>query len=90
MQVPILEDSLAEPTEQFHANLTLVENNGISVMVDPAVATVNILDDDSELGIDNFTISKSIWWGNNCYVTSYPEYFSGVLLHCTPYLLGQV
>ena len=48
VRVPILQDSLAEPTEQFHANLALVEDNGISVMVDPAVATVNIIDDESE------------------------------------------
>ena len=47
VQVPILQDRLAKPTEHFLANLALVENNGISVMVDPAVATVNITDDDS-------------------------------------------
>ena len=49
IHIPILQDSLPEPTEQFHANLALGENNGISVIVDPAVATVNIIDDESEL-----------------------------------------
>ena len=49
IRVPILPDSLPEPTEQFLVNLVLVENNGISVIVDPAVATVNIIDDESEL-----------------------------------------
>ena len=51
VQVPIIHDSIHEPTEQFQANLVLVDNNGISVTVDPAMATVNIIDDDSELGI---------------------------------------
>ena len=51
VQVPIIQDSFAEPTEQFRANLALVDNNGISVMVDPAMATVNIIDGESKLGI---------------------------------------
>ena len=51
VRVPIIQDIIEEPTEQFFANLTIVENNGISVTVDSAVATVNITDDDSELGI---------------------------------------
>ena len=56
VRIPIIQDILTEPTEQFRANLALVENNGISVTVDPAVATVNIIDDDiidrgSKLGI---------------------------------------
>ena len=48
VQVPILEDDLTEPTEQFHSKLTLVDNNELSVIVDPALAMVNIKDDDSE------------------------------------------
>ena len=51
VRIPIFQDTLAEPTEQFLANLTIPRNDGISVTVDPAVATVNITDDDSELGI---------------------------------------
>ena len=51
VQVPIIHDSLIERTEQFHGNLALVEDNGISVTVDPALATVNIIDNDSELGM---------------------------------------
>ena len=50
VQVPILQDSLAEPKEQFHASLTLENSNRLSVTVDPALATVNISDDDGELG----------------------------------------
>ena len=49
VQVPILQDSLTEPTEQFNARLTLENDNGISVTVDPALATVNIINSDSEL-----------------------------------------
>ena len=45
VEVPILLDDLSEEAEQFNANLTLVNNNGISVTVYPAVATVNITDD---------------------------------------------
>ena len=45
VRVPILDDSLTESTEQFLASLALVEDNGISVDVNPAVATVNITDD---------------------------------------------
>ena len=51
VQVPIIQDSIHELTEQFQANLVLVDNNGISVTVDPTMVTVNIIDDDSELGI---------------------------------------
>ena len=43
VQVPIIQDSLLESTEQFSANLALVDNNGISVIVDPALTTVNIM-----------------------------------------------
>ena len=50
VQVPIIPDSFIESTEQFHVILSLVNNNGISVTVDPALATVNIIDDDSKLG----------------------------------------
>ena len=50
VQVPIIQDSFIESTEQFHVSLALVEDNGISVTVDPALAAVNIIDDDSELG----------------------------------------
>ena len=51
--MPILQDSLTEPTEQFRASLTLVNSNGLSVTVNPALATVDIRDDDSELGTLN-------------------------------------
>ena len=47
VQVPIFQEGLAEETEQFQANLTLENNNGISVIVDPSMATVNITDDGS-------------------------------------------
>ena len=49
VQVPISQDGFSEETEQFHANLTLMGNNGISVIVDPAMATVNITDGSGEL-----------------------------------------
>ena len=42
--MPILLDDDSEEAEQFSANLTLVNNNGISVTVDPAMATINITD----------------------------------------------
>ena len=41
---------MAEPTEHFVANLMLLNNNGLSVTVNPALATVDISDDDSKLG----------------------------------------
>ena len=44
VQVPIFQEGLVEETEQFQASLTLENNNGISVIVDPAMATVNITD----------------------------------------------
>ena len=50
VQVPIFQDRLTEPTEQFRASLTLENSSRLSVTVDPALATVNISDDDSELG----------------------------------------
>ena len=49
VHVPIFQYSLTEPTEQFNASLTLENDNGISVTVDPALATVNITEDDGEL-----------------------------------------
>ena len=43
VQLPIIQDSLLESTEQFSANLALVDNNGISVIVDPALTTGSII-----------------------------------------------
>ena len=48
VQVPIVQDQFTELTEQFHASLSLVNNNGINVTVTPHQATVNIIDDDSK------------------------------------------
>ena len=50
VQVPIIQGGLPEPTEMFHAYLTLVHNNSDSVIVDPAIATVNITNYNGELG----------------------------------------
>ena len=45
VRVPITRhDSLFEVNEQFRATLSLVENNGISVAVNPVLATVTIKD----------------------------------------------
>ena len=49
VRVPIFQDSFLEGTEQFCANLTLLNNSGITVLVDPVVATVNIIDGNGEL-----------------------------------------
>ena len=46
VKVPILQDTLSEGTEQFHASLSLVQSNGINVAVSPNQATVNITDDE--------------------------------------------
>ena len=64
VRVPIIEDRLLEPAEQFHANLALVDSNGISVTVDPPLSTVNIISDDSELGI---------FWGEESETRKYRE-----------------
>ena len=42
--MPILQDTIKEEKEQFQANLELVNNNGLSVVVRPAVANVTIID----------------------------------------------
>ena len=49
VQVPIFQDNSSEGTEQFYANLTVLNNSGITVLVDPVVATVNIIDGNGEL-----------------------------------------
>ena len=47
--VVITDDAVAEPEEQFTVNLTLVANSNFSrITVDPDLATIIILDDDSE------------------------------------------
>ena len=45
VRVPITQDSLSELNEQFRANLSLVENNGINVIVNPDLAIVTIFED---------------------------------------------
>ena len=49
VQVPILQEGFLEETEQFHVSLTLVNDNGIFVNVNPATAIVNITDGRGEL-----------------------------------------
>ena len=49
VQVPIFQDNISEGTEQFCAKLTLQNNSGITVIVDPAVASVIIIDGIGEL-----------------------------------------
>ena len=44
VSVPILQDNIKEEKEQFQANLELVDNNGLSVVIRPAVANVTIID----------------------------------------------
>ena len=58
IRVPILQDRMVESTEQFRANLVLENNNGISVTVDPALATVNIIDNDSELRMYTYLVTS--------------------------------
>ena len=48
VRVPITQDSSSELNEQLRASLSLVENNGINVVVDPILATVTIEDNDGE------------------------------------------
>ena len=48
VRVPIINDSFSERNELFSASLSLVENNGINVVVDPPLAFVTIEDDDGE------------------------------------------
>ena len=48
VRVPIINDSFTEINKRFRASLSLVENNGINVVVDPALAIVTIEDDDGE------------------------------------------
>ena len=44
VSVPILQDIIKEEKEQFQANLELVNDNGLSVVIRPAVANVTIVD----------------------------------------------
>ena len=48
VRVPIINDSFSERSERFTAGLTLVENNGINVVINPPLAFVTIEDDDGE------------------------------------------
>ena len=47
--IGILDDSHLETNEQFNCTLTLAGTNDPSIQVDPALATVTIIDNDSEL-----------------------------------------
>lgn len=47
--IGILDDSHLENNERFNITLTLAGNNDPSIRVDPALATVTIIDNDSEL-----------------------------------------
>ena len=52
VRVPITQDSSSELNEYFRASLSLVENNGINVVVNPSLATVTIIEDgDGESGM---------------------------------------
>ena len=46
VRIPIINDSFSERTERFTASLSLVENNGIIVVINPLLAFVTIEDDD--------------------------------------------
>ena len=46
VMVPILQDALFEGTEQFHGSLSLMQSNGINVVVSPNQTIVNIIDDE--------------------------------------------
>ena len=48
VRVPIINDNFSEMNERFRTSLSLVENNGINVVIDPALAFVTIEDDDGE------------------------------------------
>ena len=48
IQVPIIQDGFAELNEQFCANLSLVDDNGVNVSVYPDKSTVEIINDDSK------------------------------------------
>ena len=48
VRVPITNDSFTEVNERFRASLSLVENNGINVVVDSGQAIVTIVDNDGE------------------------------------------
>ena len=48
VEVPIRQDQFTELLEQFRASLSLVNDNGINVDVNPDQARVNIIDDDSK------------------------------------------
>ena len=52
IQVPIIQDGFAELNEQFCANLSLVDDNGIIVSVCPDKSTVEIINDDSKWKIE--------------------------------------
>ena len=56
VRVPITKDSLFEVNERFRASLSMVENNGINVVVDPVLATVTIEDDDGEVHASGYSI----------------------------------
>ena len=45
VKVPITQDSFSELPEQFSASLSLVENNGINVVVNPDPAIVTVFED---------------------------------------------
>lgn len=49
VMIVIMDDPYLETNEQFNCTLTLVGNNDPSVQVDPALATVTIIDNDSKL-----------------------------------------
>ena len=49
VQVPITQDGITELTEQFNATLTLINDGGIDVNVEPDQATVEIIDDDGKI-----------------------------------------
>ena len=45
VEVPIVQDEFSESNEQFSANLSIVESNGIKVDLSPEQAIVNITDE---------------------------------------------
>ena len=53
--MPIIQDGFAELNEQFCANLSLVDDNGINVSVRPHKSTVEIINDDSKWKIEKKT-----------------------------------
>ena len=40
VRIPIINDSFSERTERFTASLSLVENNGINVVINPLLAMI--------------------------------------------------